>query len=114
MPATIIPFTSATTLFESAEKRDSTLTARRAERTRVKSVDEPETRLWKACAQERSCYLTIIELIIFAVFVFIALAPVACFVEVKQRTDAIAQAAVKAQSGGLVEIRSPNVGRSSH
>ena len=113
MPATIIPFTSATTLLGPAEQRDSALGARKAKRTRVESVYEPETRLWKACARQPSRCQIMIELIIFSVFVVIALAPIACFVEVKQRTDAIEQAAVEAQSGRLVEIRSRSVGRSN-
>jgi hypothetical protein len=93
MPATIIPFTPTAGLFAPPKQRDSTLTTRRTKRTRVKCVDEPETRLWKACARQRSRGEIIIELIIFAVFVFISLAPVACFVEVQQRLDAIDQAA---------------------
>jgi len=95
MPATIIPFTSATSLFELADKRNSASTAQRTRRTRVKSIDEPETRLWKLFARQHSRWEAIVELIIFAVFVFIALALVACFVEVEQRTDVICQAAVE-------------------
>jgi hypothetical protein len=98
MPATIIPFTSATTLLGPAERRDSASRARKAKRARVKSVDEPETQLWKACARQPSRCQIIIELIIFAIFVVISLAPIACFFEVKQRTDAIEQAAVEALS----------------
>jgi hypothetical protein len=113
MPATIIPFTSATALLGPAEQRDSSR-ARKAKRTRVRSFDEPETRLWKACARQPSRCQIIIELIIFAIFVVIALAPIACFFEVKQRTDAIEQAAVEAQSGRLVEMPRQSVPRSSH
>jgi hypothetical protein len=96
MPATIIPFTSATTLFEQAEKRGSGLTTERTKKTAVKSVDEPETRLWKVCARQSSRSQVMIDLIILTVFVFIALALVTCFVEVQQRTDLLEQAAVEA------------------
>jgi len=95
MPATIIPFTSATSLFESAEKRNPVLITERIKRARVKSVDGPETRLWKVCARRASLGEKVIERFILGVFLSIALALVACFVEVQQRTDAIEQAAVE-------------------
>ena len=95
MPATIIPFTAATPLLETAQRRGSALTTQPTKKTRVKSIDEPETRLWKVCAQRDSRGEGIIEWTIFAVFILIAMAVPACFVEVEQRTDAIRQAAAR-------------------
>jgi len=85
MPATIIPFTPAATLFEPAEKRKSALTTRRTKHSRVSSLNEPETRLWKVCAQafRREA---MIELLVLAVLILIALAVlVDCFVELQQQ-----------------------------
>jgi hypothetical protein len=99
MAATIIPFTSATTLFEAAEKRNPALTAGRTKRSRVSSLDEPEARLWKVCARQTSRREATIEVLVVAVFFLIALALIAgCVVELQQllQTDAIGQAATKA------------------
>ena len=85
MPTTIIPFTPATTLFEPAEKRESALTTRRTKRSRVSLPKEPETRLWKVCAQA-SRREAIIELLVLAVLIFITLILlVDCFVELQQQ-----------------------------
>jgi hypothetical protein len=85
MPTTIIPFTPATTLFEPAEKRKTALTTRRTKRSRVSSLNEPETRLWKVCAQA-SLREAIIELLVLAVLILITMALlVDCFVEVQQQ-----------------------------
>lgn len=81
MPTTIIPFTPAAALFETAEKRKSALTTRRKKRSRVTSLNEPETRLWKVCAQA-SRQEAIIELLVLAVLILITFAIVVdCFVE---------------------------------
>jgi hypothetical protein len=81
MPTTIIRFTPAKTLFEPAEKRKSALTTRRTKRSRVSSLNEPETRLWKVSAQA-SRREAIIELLVLAVLILITLALlVDCFVE---------------------------------
>jgi hypothetical protein len=85
MPTTIIPFTSARTLFEPAEKRKSTLTTRRTKRSRVSSLNQPETRLWKVCAQA-SRREAIIELLVLAVLIFITLVLlVDCLIELQQQ-----------------------------
>jgi hypothetical protein len=85
MPTTIIPFTSATTLFEPAEKRKSALTTRQIKRSRVSSLNEPETRLWKVCAQA-SRREAIIELFVLAVLIFITLVLlVDCLIELQQQ-----------------------------
>ena len=85
MPTTIIPFTPAATLLESAEKRKSALTTRRTKRGRVSSLNEPETRLWKVCARA-SRREAIIELLVLAVLSLITLALlVDCFVELQQQ-----------------------------
>ena len=85
MPTTIIPFTPATTLFEPAERGKSALTSRRTKRSRVSSINEPETRLWKVCAQA-SRRGAIIELLVLAVLILITLALlVDCFVELQQQ-----------------------------
>ena len=85
MPTTIIPFTPATTLFERAERRKSALTTRRTKRSRVSSLSEPETRLWKVCAQA-SRREAIIELRVLAVLIIITLILlVDCFVELRQQ-----------------------------
>ena len=85
MPTTIIPFTPAATLFERAEKQKSALTTRRTKRGRVSSLNEPETRLWKVCAQA-SRREAIIELLVLAVLVLSAFALlVDCFVELQRQ-----------------------------
>jgi hypothetical protein len=85
MPTTIIPFTPAATPFESAENRKSALTTRRTKRSRVSSLNEPETRLWKVCAQA-SRREAIIELLVLTVVILITLALlVDCFVELQQQ-----------------------------
>ena len=99
MPATIIPFTSATTLFQPTEKRNPALTSRRTKRSRVSSRNEPEARLWKVCARQSSLGQTIIELFVLTVFLLIALAlVVGCIVELQQllQTDAIGHVATEA------------------
>ena len=84
MPSTIIPFTSAATLFEPAEKRQSTLTTRRKKCSRVSSLDGPETRLWKVCAQA-SRREAIIELLVLVVLILITMTLlVDCFVELQR------------------------------
>ena len=85
MPTRIIPFTPATTLFEPAEKGRSALTTRRTKRSRVSSLNEPETRLWKVCAQA-SRREAIIELLVLTVLILITLALlVDCLVELQQQ-----------------------------
>ena len=85
MPTTIIPFTPATTPFEPAEKRKSALTTRRIKRSRVSSLNEPETRLWKVCARA-SRREAIIELLVLVALIFITLALlVDCFVELQRQ-----------------------------
>jgi hypothetical protein len=85
MPTTIIPFTPRATLFEPAEKGRSALTTRRTKRSRVSSLNEPETRLWKVCAQA-SRREAIIELLVLTVLILITLALlVDCFVELQQQ-----------------------------
>ena len=85
MPTTIIPFTPAVTLFEPAEKRKSALTTRRTKRSRVTLPNEPETRLWKVCAQA-SRQEAIIELFVLAILILITFAlGVDCFVELQQQ-----------------------------
>jgi hypothetical protein len=84
MPTTIIPFTPGTTLFEAAEERKPASTTRRTKRSRVSSINEPETRLWKVCAQA-SRREAITELLVLAVLILITLALlVDCFVELQQ------------------------------
>jgi hypothetical protein len=84
MPTTIIPFTPGATLFEPAEKQQSALTTRRKKRSRVSSLNESETRLWKVCAQA-SRRETIIELLVLAALMLITLVLlVDCFVELQQ------------------------------
>jgi hypothetical protein len=83
MPTTIIPFTPETTLFEPAEKRKSALATRRTKRSRISSLNERETRLWKVSAQA-SRREAIIELLVLAVFILITLTLlVDCFVELR-------------------------------
>jgi hypothetical protein len=99
MPATIIPFTPATSLFEPAAKRNCALTTPRTKGIHITSRDEPETRLWKVCARQGSLWETIIELFVFAVFLLIALALVAgCLAELPQllQRDAIGYVAREA------------------
>ena len=85
MPTTIIPFTPATTLFEPTEKQKTALTTRRTKRSRVSSLNEPETRLWKVCAQA-SRREAIIELLVLAFLILIIMALLAdCFVELQQQ-----------------------------
>ena len=85
MPTTIIPFTPAETPFEPAEKRKSALTTRRTKRSRVSSLNEPETRLWKVCAQA-SRREAIIELLVLTVLILNTLALlVDCLVELQQQ-----------------------------
>jgi hypothetical protein len=86
MPTTIIPFTPGATMFEPAEKRQSALTTRRKKRSRVSSLNEPEARLWKVCAQA-SRREAIIELLVLTVLILITLALlVDCFVELQQQS----------------------------
>lgn len=99
MPATIIPFTSARTLFQPTEKRNPALTARRTKRSRVSSRNEPEARLWKVCARECSLGHAIMEVFVLTVFLLIALAlVVGCIVELQRllQTDAIGHVATEA------------------
>jgi len=85
MPTTIIPLTPAGTLFEPVEKRKSASTTRRTKRSRVSSLNEPETRLWRVCAQD-SHREAIIELLVLTVLILITLALlVDCFVELQQQ-----------------------------
>ena len=85
MPTRIIPFTPTATLFKPAEKGRSALTTRRTKRSRVSSLNEPETRLWKVCAQA-SRREAIIELLVLTVLILITLALlVDCFVELHQQ-----------------------------
>jgi hypothetical protein len=84
MPTTIIPFTPGATLFEPAEKQQSALTTRPKKRSRVSSLNESETRLWKVCAQA-SRREAIIELLVLAALMLITLVLlVDCFVELQQ------------------------------
>ena len=102
MPATIIPFTSAPSLFEPAEKRDRAPTVRRTRSIRGSALDESEARLWRVSARQRSLGETIAELFALAVFLLSALALLAgCFAELHQllQTDAIGQVAMKALQG---------------
>jgi hypothetical protein len=58
---------------------------RRTKCGRVSSLNEPETRLWKVCAQA-SRREAIIELLVLAVLILITMALlVDCFVEVQQQ-----------------------------
>jgi hypothetical protein len=85
MPTRIIPFTPATTLFEPAKRGRSALTTRRTKRSRVSSLNEPKTRLWKVCAQA-SRREAIIELLVLTVLILITLALlVDCLVELQQQ-----------------------------
>jgi hypothetical protein len=85
MPTTIIPFTPAATLFEPTAKRKSALTTRRTKRSRISSLSEPETRLWKVAAQA-SRREAIIELLVLALLILITLAlMVDGFVELQQQ-----------------------------
>ena len=85
MPTTIIPFAPATTLFEPTEKRKSALTTRRTKRSRARSLNEPETRLWKVSTQA-SRREAIIELLVLAVLILGTLVLlVDCFVELQQQ-----------------------------
>jgi hypothetical protein len=84
MPTTIIPFTPGATLFEPAEKGRSALTTRRTKRSRVNSLNEPETRLWKVCAQAARRE-AIIELLVLTVLIFITLAILVDCLELQQQ-----------------------------
>jgi hypothetical protein len=99
MPATIIPFTSATSLFEPAEKRNRAPTVRRTRSIRVSALDECDAQLWRVSARQSSLGETIAELLVLAVFILSALALIAgCFAELQPllQTDAIGHVAIKA------------------
>jgi len=88
MPTTIIPFTRAATLLEPATKRKSALTSERRKRSRVSSLNESETRLWKVCA-EASRREAILELLVLAVLLLITLTVLTdCLVELQQQLKA--------------------------